>query len=535
MTSPHITGKSRIGHQPGAALGRSFSALNPAEAKNLPERFYDASPREVDEALLAADRCHRAFRSLSATKRSEFLEHIAGGIEEHQKLIVGRAHLETALGEARIQGELARTTAQLRMFAALVREGSWVEAVIDSGNPARRPSPKPDIRKMRVALGPIIVFAAGNFPLAFSVAGGDTASALAAGNPVVVKAHSGHPGTSELVADVILAAADETGMPEGVFSMIHGSSFDPGNSLVMHERTAAVAFTGSFQGGMALFRLAQERRRPIPVFAEMGSTNPIVVLPEILRADPARVAALLCDSVTLGGGQFCTKPGIIVVRNSEGLDQFERTLASVLETKAGQPLLGRTIAERFDQSLRHIRTVPAVRTIFDTNEWDGLSPSPFVGEIDSADFLEHPELHDETFGPFALIVACNSLEAMIRVVESFEGQLTMTVHGTEEELRTSRELTDRMEERAGRLICGGVPTGVEVCSAMQHGGPYPASTDGRFTSVGHAAIQRFTRPVAFQDWPDSLLPPELCNANPRHILRSVDGTWTREPITAGGA
>lgn len=554
MTQPTITGKSRIGRSAGAGGGRSFAAFDPARGEELRERFFDASPEEIDRAMQLASRSRRGYRSLPPAARAGFLEAIAAGMEEHAALIVGRAVRESGLGETRLSGELKRSTGQLRMFSRLVTEGSWVDAVIDVGDRTRKPAPKPDLRRMRIALGPVVVFAASNFPLAFSVAGGDTASALAGGNPVVVKAHPSHPGTSELVAEVILAAAEERGIPEGVFSLLHGSSFEVGNRLVDHDLTAAVAFTGSFQGGSALFRRSMARRLPIPVFAEMGSTNPLFVLPEIMRSDAPRLARLLVDSVTLGAGQFCTKPGIIVVREGAGLAELKHAMAGALAEKSPQTLLNTRIAARFIESRDQIRGLPEIEPLYPSEPRQPVSrvslsrnaagtstgavgaerplaPIPFLGVIDAARFLEQNALHEEVFGPFALLVVCDSPGAMGRVAESMDGQLTMTVHGTEEELARSGDLLDLLVERTGRLIFGGVPTGVEVCAAMQHGGPYPATTDARFTSVGTAAIHRFTRPVVFQDWAPDLLPDELSDANPRKIWRVVDDEWTREAVS----
>jgi NADP-dependent aldehyde dehydrogenase len=423
------------------------------------------------------------------------------------------------------------------MFAALVREGSWLDARIDSADPARTTVPKPDMRRMLVPMGPIVVFGASNFPLAFSVCGGDTASALAAGNPVVVKGHPAHPGTSEMAARVVQEAVRACGMPPGTFSMVNGPSPAVGLALVRHPLARAVGFTGSLGAGRALFDAANARAVPIPLFAEMGSINPVFVLPGALKSRGAAVAQSMAKSVTLGVGQFCTKPGLALGLGGADFDSFAKTLSREISQSPAATMLHAGIAEHYRSGFEKRRGISGVR-VAGINEADSASAraKKSAGAIaavftaDSQLFRDEPSLSDELFGPATLVVPCESKECLTEIAANLAGQLTVTIHATDEDLKEFAPLIDILREKAGRLVFGSMPTGLEVGPATQHGGPYPATTDPRFTSVGTAAILRFVRPVCFQDFPQAWLPAELKDENPRGIARMIDGVWTRKPI-----
>jgi NADP-dependent aldehyde dehydrogenase len=427
------------------------------------------------------------------------------------------------------------------MFAALVREGSWLDARIDRADPARTPAPKPDVRRMFVPMGPVAIFGASNFPLAFSVCGGDTASALAGGNPVVVKGHPAHPGTSEIAARVVQQAVRACGMPPGTFSMVHGPSPAVGLELVRHPVTRAVGFTGSLAAGRALFNAAAARPVPIPVFAEMGSINPVFVLPGALKSRGAAVAQSMAKSVTLGVGQFCTKPGVALGMRGAEFDAFAETLNHEIAQSPAATMLHAGIAEHYRSGLATRRGISGIRvTGGAAGDSATASPAPSSEEsatayaavftADAQMFRDEPRLSEELFGPATLVVPCESKQRLEEIASSLAGQLTVTIHATDEDLKEFASLIDILREKAGRLVYGSMPTGLEVGPATQHGGPYPATTDPRFTSVGTAAILRFVRPVCFQDFPQAWLPPELKDENPRGIARMVDSAWTREPI-----
>ncbi len=526
-----LSGVQFIGSEVSRDAPVEFSACEPASGKALDPAFAEASAREVDAALALAEGAFSALYVTSGQRRAELLEAIADEIGALGDTLIERAGLETGLPAARLNGERARTTGQLKLLAGYVREGSWVNARLDRADPARQPLPKPDVRSMLRPLGPVVVFSASNFPLAFSVAGGDTASALAAGNPVVVKAHAAHPGTSELVAGAVQRAVRRCAFPDGTFSMLQAAGYEVGIKLVQHPLTRAVAFTGSLSGGRALFDAAAARPEPIPVFAEMGSQNPLLALPEALAARGAEIAAGLHASLTLGVGQFCTNPGLILVLSGAETDAF---LAALVERVASTPagtMLAPRIAQGYRQGVAKASHIAGVSVIAQgAAGGDGCTGSATLLATNARTFLAAPELAHEIFGPCALVVECAGIVELERVVSSLGGQLTASVHATDEELRTHARLFELLERRVGRVIVGGFPTGVEVCHAMQHGGPYPATTDGRFTSVGTNAVQRFVRPVCYQSVPDALLPEELKNENPRRILRLVDGNYTREPV-----
>jgi 2,5-dioxopentanoate dehydrogenase len=522
----NLHGKVFIGDQLTSGGRETFRATSPLDGALLEPSFYMSGAETVETALTLAEAAFGAYRETTGEQRAAFLERIAAEIQALGEDLIQRAHLETGLPEARLTGERARTMNQLKMFAQVAREGSWVDARIDTAIPDRQPVPKPELRRMLIPIGPVVVFGSSNFPLAFSVAGGDTASALATGNPVVVKAHSGHPGTSELVATAVLKAATECKLPAGVFSMLHGSGRIIGTALVQHPFTRAVGFTGSRAGGRALFDAAAARPDPIPVFAEMSSLNPVFVLPEALRERGKEIAAGLKSSMTLGVGQFCTKPGLVFGLNSAEFEQFQKTLAGMLEAVAPATMLHGGICEAYHKGLARVSGVNGVKLLArskaapDPKKTHG---EPMALATDLANFHRHRELAEEVFGPFAVLVSASTLSELEEVAQHLDGQLTATVHGTSADLQQASRLLRLLERKAGRLVINGFPTGVEVCAAMNHGGPYPATTDARFTSVGTAALERFVRPICYQDFPASLLPDALKEGNPLGIRRMLNG------------
>jgi alpha-ketoglutaric semialdehyde dehydrogenase len=488
----------------------------------------EATSQEVDSALKEAYVAFLSVKNFNGKKRGAFLRAIADEIDSLGQSLVTTVTRETALPEARVISERARTTGHMRMFASLIEEGSWVDARIDTAAPDRTPAPKPDLRKMLVPIGPVVVFGSANFPLAYSTAGGDTASALAAGCPVIVKAHPAHADTSELVAGAIQKAALKTGMPRGTFQHLHDSGFNVGKALVQHPLTKAVGFTGSFAGGKALFDLANQRTEPIPVFAEMSSINPVILLPETLARQVDQTAEKLAASITLNVGQFCTDPGLIISLENEGLERFIHALGERIKKVAPGTMLHKGIAENYNRKLKEMLERHAVHAESQSEGESGaLQGKSLIASTSAPEFLKNPALAEEVFGPFSLIVKCKDILEMNAVVNHLHGQLTATVIGDESELKNYTSLFNTLKEKAGRLIVNGVPTGVEVCVAMQHGGPFPATTDSRFTAVGTDAIKRFARPVAFQNFPDSLLPDELKAMNPLGIWRMLDNEWQK--------
>jgi len=523
-----LTGKQFIGYRRSTDSANTFQALNPATAQPLPGVFYPASAIEADEAMQLAAKAFETYQHLSGKTKAAFLTAIAEEILALGDALIQRAMVETALPQARLEGERGRTVGQLRLFAQHLEEGSWVEARIDPALPERQPLPRPDIRNMLTSLGPVVVFGASNFPLAFSTAGGDTASALAAGCPVVVKAHPAHPGTSELVAGAIVAAAQKTGMPEGVFSMLFDDGHQTGSALTTHPQTRAVAFTGSQKGGMALYQMAQQRAEPIPVFSEMGSINPVILFPQAVQTRAATLATQLAASVTMGVGQFCTNPGLILAIETPELNDFLQQLGTAIEAAAPGVMLSAGICGNFSVSSAEMLRQQGVELVGKAqniaNEHQVL---PVIGKVTASQFLKNPRLHEEVFGPFSLVVACADAEALAQVIRALPGQLTGTLMAEVLEIEQYAALVQLLQNKVGRLIFNGVPTGVEVGHAMQHGGPFPATTDPRFTSVGTAAIRRFVRPVAYQDFPDALLPDALKRDNPLNIWRMVNGEWSK--------
>ena len=523
MTS--LTGKQYIGKRITASVKESFTAFNTKENSILKEPFYNASSEEIQEAVDLATNAFSALKRKTKEEIAVFLEEIGKQIVALDTVLIERATQETALPIGRIEGERGRTVGQLNLFAKLVREGSWKDAVIDTADPDRKPFPKADIRQLKIGLGPVAVFGASNFPLAFSVAGGDTASALAAACPVIVKGHPAHPGTSELVAQAILKAVAICNMPEGTFSMVQGNGIGVGTELVKNAGIKAVGFTGSFNGGKALFDIANSRLEPIPVYAEMGSINPVFLLPEIIKEKASELAKGLTVSFNMGVGQFCTNPGLIVVRESKEATVFLETLAKEVAALESGIMLTPTIASSYKKGLKTIEET-AITTLAKTNI--PANPNAVTSAVyvcSKEEFLNNPDLKEEVFGPATIVVTVKSESDFIELAKSLSGHITATVHGTETDFENYNSLFPILEDKVGRIVLNGFPTGVEVGYAMIHGGPFPATTAPQTTSVGAKAINRFTRPVCYQDFPDKLLPLELQNANPYKIWRLVDGEF----------
>ncbi len=534
-----LTGRSILGYADGEARGQSFRAVNPSTGKEMEPQFYSASVGEINQAAVLAERAFAVWSRASGKTKAALLRKIAEKIESLGDDLVTRATEETALTPARIKSETARTCFQLRLFAQIVEEGSWVNARIDQADPSRTPLPKPDMRSFHRALGPVAVFCASNFPLAFSVAGGDTASALAAGNPVVVKAHGAHPGTAEMVGQVVREAARECHAPEGVFSLLFDAGVDVGVSLVKHPLIKAVGFTGSLQGGRALMDVAAARPEPIPVFAEMGSINPVFILPGAIRERSAEIAKGTHASVTLAAGQFCTKPGIVVTAadpaNVAQSREFAASLRELMRAGGDFTLLTSRIHDAYCSGTKSRASQPGVSELAQPAIAPGsvgLRVAPVLFETTASEFTRDPQLHAEIFGPSTMLVSYSSREELLQLARSLEGHLTATIHGTEQDLHEYADLVAILESKVGRLIFNGFPTGLEVCHATVHGGPYPATSDGRSTSVGSQAIYRFARLVCFQNFPNASLPDELKNENPLRIWRLIDGEQTREAVAS---
>jgi len=501
-----------------------FYAINPSNNEQLEGEFVNATESQIDEAVNIAQQAFDIYRKKDKDSVADFLNCIADEIVNLGDALIERANLETALPLARLQGERGRTVGQLKLFASLVREGSWVDARIDTAIPDRVPLPKSDIRHMLLPLGPVAIFGASNFPLAFSVAGGDTVSALAAGCPVVVKAHPAHPGTSAMVGQAIQKAVIKCGMPEGVFSLIQGNNNEVGTLLVLHKAIKAVGFTGSFNGGKALFDLANTRPEPIPVFAEMGSTNPVFILPGILKEKAETIAAGLAGSITMGVGQFCTNPGLTFITKSDSANQFIAELSSKINEFPASTMLTAGINTAFDKKIKSTLEIDAVEEIATGKSVDSVnSAKARIFKTAIASFSKNKALAEENFGPSSVIVEADTKEQILDAARNLEGHLTATIHGTDGDFAEYKELFDILELKVGRILINGYPTGVEVCHSMVHGGPYPATTAPQSTSVGTGAIKRFVRPVCFQDYPDAILPIALRRGNPLHIWRLVNG------------
>ncbi|MBO9205348.1 aldehyde dehydrogenase (NADP(+)) [Niastella sp. MAH-29] len=492
--------------------------------------FKDAAEQEIDQVMNLAWQAFHQYRKYSLKDRAKFMRSIATELENAGDELIQTAMRETNLPEARLRGERARTMFQLTSYADACERGEWLEARIDTANTAKTP-PKPDIRKMLIPLGPVVVFGASNFPFAYSTAGGDTACALAAGCPVIVKAHPAHAQTSEMVAQAILKAAARCNMPNGVFAHIHGASQEVGKALVTHPYTKAVGFTGSYLGGRALFDWANQRKEPIPVFSEMGSVNPVFLFPEKMKQASVEIAKMYAGSITLGVGQFCTNPGLIFGIESEELQQFINTLGNEIKAVNPGTMLHPGIAKNYVENRAKALSQQQVQNIAESDTKPTANQGvPTIASATGEAFLNNPVLHQEVFGPYSLVIRCKDKNELLEVVRHLEGQLTATLMATENDMIANDELVEAIKDICGRFIVNGVPTGVEVCLSMHHGGPFPATTDSRFTSVGADGIKRFARPIAYQNWSDNLLPDELKNGNPLNIWRTVNDVLTKDSL-----
>ncbi|HEX9508859.1 MAG TPA: aldehyde dehydrogenase (NADP(+)) [Puia sp.] len=488
--------------------------------------FQDTTIQEIDKLMQEAWQAFVQYRKTTLKQRADLMRAIAAEMEALGDELIRTAMEETHLPEARLKGERARTIFQLTSYGAACEAGNWLEARIDTAAPDQ-----PDLRKLQVPLGPVVVFGASNFPFAYSTAGGDTASALAAGCPVIVKAHPAHARTSELVAQAIVRAVEKSGLPKAVFTHVHGASFETGKALVMHEYTRAVGFTGSFGGGKALFDWANQRKSPIPVFAEMGSINPVFVLPNKIKESAKEVAGICAGSITLGTGQFCTNPGLIIGIDNADLQLFVEELGAAIEKVAPgtmlHPGIARAYTEKRSAALGQKEVTTVAVSSIKPAENQGI---PTVASATGKTFLTNPLLHQEVFGPYSLVIRCADKNELLEVVRHLEGQLTASVMATASDTKEHADLLDAVQDLCGRLILNGVPTGVRVALSMQHGGPYPATTDSRFTSVGADGIKRWVRPLSFQNWDDALLPDALQNGNPLNIWRTVNDQLTKDKI-----
>ncbi len=528
-----LTGKNSIAGQWSAEGSETFTSVDPRTRQPGKVQFYNATPQEIDRAVVAAAEAFQETRHYPASRLADFLDVAADEIEKLRDDLVATADYETALGSPRLPGELTRTTSQLRAFGNLLREGSYVEAIIDTALPDRQP-PRPDIRRMLIPLGPVGVFSASNFPFAFATAGGDTASAFAAGCPVIVKGHPGHPATTELFTQALNNAVAACDFPAGFFSMIQGNTVEVGQNLVQHPLLEAVGFTGSLRGGRALFDTAAQRPRPIPVYSEMGSINPLVILPGAVAARGDALVETLAGSATLGAGQFCTNPGLVLMLESDATQDFIQRYTTAMQARQPGVMLNESIQKGLAQVVEQTVRTGGVEVLAggEPLEAEGFCYAHTVMQTDSARFRRDPQLHEEHFGPVTLFVTCASLDDMRVTLGTIEGQLTGTIHAEADEVEDARPIAESLRERVGRLIWNSVPTGVEVVYAQQHGGPYPATTAPGTTSVGMTAIKRFMRPIAYQSIPSPLLPDALKDENPLGILRIVNNEYTRDAIQA---
>jgi NADP-dependent aldehyde dehydrogenase len=506
--------------------GELFHAYDPGKGASIEDiGFFSATEQDIADACAAAEDAAIAYAELPLEQRAAFLEAIASEIEGLGDALLTRAAAESGLPLARLTGERGRTCGQLRLFAAEVRDGQWLKLRIDHADPARTP-PRPDLRLRMVPLGPVAVFGASNFPLAFSTAGGDTASALAAGCPVVVKGHPAHPGTAELVAGAITRAAAATGMPAGVFSLVTGTGNAIGAALVADPRIQAVGFTGSRSGGEALMKIAAARPQPIPVYAEMSAINPVILLPHALASRGKALAAGYIGSLTLGSGQFCTNPGLVLAIEGPDLDAFLIEAGALVEAQAPQTMLTAGIHSAYEKGSAALAATPEVQTIargiHPTGPHDGRAA---LFSVSASDWIARRELQHEVFGASSVVVRCASLDELQAVLHGLEGQLTATLQMDEADTADARGLLPLLERKVGRILANGWPTGVEVGHAINHGGPYPATSDGRTTSVGTLAIDRFLRPVAYQDLPEALLPEALREGGQGGVIARIDGAW----------
>jgi NADP-dependent aldehyde dehydrogenase len=526
-----LSGHNFIGFEKKAGGEKKMHAFSTVLKNNLPGEFSVATGQEISEAISKATSAFEIYKRTSFEERAEFLDTIADEIMQLEEL-VQRAHLESGLPEARITGERGRTVGQLKLFASLLREGSFVEAIIDTALPERKPLSRSDLRRMMHPIGPVAVFAASNFPLAFSTAGGDTASALAAGCPVIVKAHSSHLGTNELIATAIINAAQKCNMPDGVFSSLIGEGSQLGQQLVKHPQIRAVGFTGSYRVGMALFKAAvNDREEPIPVYAEMSSINPVLVLPNKIRQDVDAVASQLSASITLGVGQFCTNPGLLFVVKDENTEAFVQKLAQALQQMLPATMLNQTICSAYYKERQQLLSQEGVNAIWtgdDSNtEYKGTTS---LAQTTAKNFIQNKSLQNEVFGPASLVIVCGDEKELRLALQSLGGQLTGTAIGTSDDFKKFQNSIEILASKVGRVIYNGVPTGVEVCHSMMHGGPFPSTTFAHFTSVGAEAIKRFLRPVCYQDCPQEFLPEALKDKNPLGIMRKLNGEFTKDAV-----
>ncbi len=524
-----LHGQQIIGGRSVATGSATFFGRHVATGEPTTPPVHEATPAEVDEAMRTADEAFEEYRHIGSERIATFLEAIAAEWMDLGDALLQQAHAETALPLARLTSERARTVNQARLFAALVREGSWVDARIDHADPNRRPAPKPDVRRMLQPIGPVVVFGASNFPFAIGVGGSDTVAALAVGCPVVAKAHRGHPGTCEMIGRAIVAAAEKVGVPVGVFGMLHGAGREMGIALVRHPLTRVVAFTGSQAAGRALFDAAVSRPDPIQVCAEMGSTNPVFVLPEAMAERGSQIAEGYVQSVTLGTGQFCTNPGVLLAVEDPSLAAFLEAVHRAAENVAPSTMLTTGICEAFHGGLARLFKTPGVSVLGRSGaeaDRDRSQAPCAIFRTDLATLEAQPHLWDEVFGPASIVIVCPAVSDLKTVARRLHGHLTGSIHGTAAELESCGDLVGCLERRVGRIVFNGFPTGIEVCSAMNHGGPYPATTDVHYTSIGTASIDRFVRPICYQGFPQSALPVELRDDNPRGIWRLVDGRRT---------
>ncbi|MCW9706071.1 aldehyde dehydrogenase (NADP(+)) [Fodinibius salsisoli] len=517
-----LTGQNFVGNSRSEEGSTTFQGINPASDEKLDPVYTEATKAEVDQAVEQAEEVFTVYRQKSGAERADFLEAIADEIMELGDPLIERASKETGLSEGRLTGERGRTVGQLCLFGKVLREGSWVDARIDN------PEDGPDTRSMKMALGPVGIFGASNFPLAFSVAGGDTASALAAGCSIVVKAHPAHPGTCEMIATAIRNAVEKTGMPEGTFSMVQGTSHEVGLAIVEHPLIRAVGFTGSFTGGKALYDAATSRPEPIPVYAEMGSTNPVFLLPGALKEKNKEIAEGLTDSVNLGVGQFCTNPGLVAYEDSDEAQAFQDSVAQHFKQAGAGTMLTSGIHSAYQDGIEKLLQQEGVELVADgQSNGSPTSGIPHLLKVSSETFLSNKLLEEEVFGPSTVTITAEGKQDLEAIAENLQGHLTATLFGTEEDLGNYSDLINILQRKVGRLIFNGFPTGVAVNHSMVHGGPFPATTDSRTTSVGTLAINRFARPFCFQDFPDPQLPDELKNDNPLNIRRLENGEWTK--------
>lgn len=517
-----LTGKSHIGNRLSAKGSKTFKTFNPQLNVENRTMFFEANSEEINEAVELASEAFKEHRKVSGEKKSAFLNAIADEILALDDELIKTYCSESGLPEGRAIGERGRTIFQLRSFADLVEEGSWVDASIDKPQADRQPIAKPDLRKMLVPLGPVVVFGASNFPLAYSTAGGDTASALAAGCPVIVKSHPMHTGTGELVAFAIVKAAKKTGMPNGVFSNLNSSGIEVGQQLVKHPKVKVVGFTGSIQGGRSLFDLAAQREEPIPVYAEMGSVNPIVLLPQALKSKNHEWAKICTSSITLSAGQFCTNPGLILGIKSEELNAFISILSDEIIKIEPSCMLHPNIITAYERNKQRALSQTNIDVVADYNDTVKSNYArQTITTVEGKIFLNNITLHQEVFGPFSMVVQCKDAKELEDIISKLEGQLTGTIIAETVDFLNHSSIIEALKNRVGRIIFNGVPTGVEVCESMVHGGPYPASSDSRFTAVGVNSIKRWVRPFSFQNCPNELLPNELKDENPLGISRSI--------------